>query len=159
MTRTNIEQMAWTERKSPKGRFHIFYKEISLAIGGKRDGGDWNGGHPFDLSVVRVPPGAANFPYHSHATQWEMYVVISGSGQVRLPDGMQAIAPGDTFMCPPGESHQILNAGTEDLVYHVIADNPRADVFTYPDSGKVGFKPGRKYFVANSEVDYYLGEE
>ena len=35
--------------------------------------------------------------------------------------------PGDAFFFGPGEAHQLANAGYEDFVYYVIADNPRGD--------------------------------
>lgn len=158
MTKTQIADLAWTERKSPAGRFHLHFKEVSVALGGRRHVGEWGGGHPFDLALVRLPPGATNYPYHAHAAQSELYVVISGRGTVRVPEGSQEIGPGDAFFCPPGEAHQIQNTGTEDLLYHVIADNPRSDVVNYPDSGKWNARPPGKTFQL-TERDYYDGEE
>lgn len=164
MNKTNQNQIAWLEIKSPKGKFHLFRRHISLALGGKKDIGTWGGGHPFDLELTRIPPGATNWPYHAHAVQWELYVVLSGRGLARTPEGEVEIASGDCFICPPGEPHQIRNPGAEDLVYYVIADNPPVDVSQYPDSAKVSLKQGingkfqRNIFEMN-EVDYYKGEE
>ncbi|HVY71858.1 MAG TPA: cupin domain-containing protein [Verrucomicrobiae bacterium] len=158
MNKVNLDQIDWFEQRSPKGRFHVFRKNVSTALGGKRDIGEWGGGHPFDLELYRMPPGATNFPYHSHASQWEMYLVVDGTGQVRTPAGWEPIRAGDTFLCPPGEPHQIQNNGTVDLLFYVIADNPRADVNHYPDSNKWGVKPQRKFFTMQ-EVDYYHGED
>ena len=59
---------------------------------------------------------------------------------------------------PPGEAHQLINTGSEDLVYYVIADNPQADVVFYPDSNKWLAKPAKKCFEMK-EVDYFAGEE
>src|SRR5437016_7302324 len=70
---------------SPKGAFAVFTKHISLALGGLKDVGVFRGGHPFDLELVRVPPSRAAWPLHSHSAQWELYVIISGSGEVRTP--------------------------------------------------------------------------
>ncbi len=55
--------------------------------------------------------------------------------------GLTEVGPGDAFFFQPGEAHQLTNAGDEDFVYYVIADNPRGggatgDSCYYPDSGK-----------------------
>jgi uncharacterized cupin superfamily protein len=164
VNKTNQNQIAWLEIKSPKGKYHLFRRHISLVLGGKKDTGTWGGGHPFDLELTRIPPGATNWPYHAHAAQWELYVVLSGRGLVRTPEGESEIVAGDCFACPPGEPHQIRNPGEEDLVYYVIADNPPVDVSQYPDSGKVSLKQGvngkfQRNIFEMHEVDYFKGEE
>lgn len=158
MNKTNQNQVEWTETKSPKGKYHLFRRHLSLALGGKKDAGTWGGGHPFDVEMTRVPPGKTNWPYHAHSTQWEMYLILAGRGQVRALEGTFDIGSGDCFIFPPGEAHQIHNHGTEDLIFYVIADNPPSDVGSYPDSGKWFIKPQRKAFKM-TEVDYYQDEE
>jgi uncharacterized cupin superfamily protein len=156
--KANENQIESVEVKSPKGKYHLFRRHISLVIGGSKDTGVWGGGHPFDLELARIPPGKTNWPYHSHSAQWELYIVLKGRGIARAPEGEVEIGPGDSFIHPPGEPHQIRNTGAEDLLYYVIADNPQSDVSTYPDSGKWNIKPQRKTFEM-TEVDYYKGEE
>lgn len=148
----------WVEQRSPRGRFHLFRRHISEALGAPRDAGIAGGGHPFDVEHVRLPPGATNFPFHAHAAQWEVYIVISGSGELRAGDTVAKVAAGDSFVCPPGEPHQLKNTGAAELVYYVIADNPPADIITYPESNKWFVKPHRKSFTIQ-EVDYYANEE
>lgn len=150
--------LKWTEQRSPRGRFHLFRRHISEALGAPRDAGVAGGGHPFDVELTKLPPGATNFPFHAHAAQWEVYLVVSGSGELRAGDTRTAITAGDAFVCPPGEAHQIKNTGAADLLYYVIADNPPADFATYPDSNKWAVKPPRKCFTMQ-EVDYFAGEE
>jgi uncharacterized cupin superfamily protein len=158
VTKTNIEGIPWTERRSPTGRFHIQAREITIAMGYPRGVGDWGGGLPFDVSIHRMPPGAANFPFHAHTAQTEFYLVISGRGTLRIAEGNHEIGPGDAFVCPPGEGHQIKNSGTEDLTFYIIADNVRVEVVNYPDSNKWAVTPPRKIFRLE-EKDYYDGEE
>jgi uncharacterized cupin superfamily protein len=159
MPRINLEELPWTEQRSPKGKYCVLRKPISLALGGKKDVGTFGGGHPFDVELIRVPPGAINWPYHAHSAQWELYLVVAGQGEVRTPEGRFPVRPGDCLLHPPGEAHQIQNtAETEDLLYYVVADHSPADVTEYPDSGKYGIKPQRKTFVMQ-EIDYFLGEE
>jgi uncharacterized cupin superfamily protein len=146
-------------RVSPKGRFEIHRRHVSLALGGIKDTGEWGGGHPFDVELVRLPPGRRNFPAHSHAAQTEYYLVVSGDGQALDAVGSaQAIRAGDHFIVLPGEVHQLHNTGTTDLVYYVIADHHRADVTSYPATGKRQIKPEMRV-VALTDAAYYEGEE
>jgi uncharacterized cupin superfamily protein len=150
--------LKWVEQRSPKGRFHLFRRHISEALGAPRDAGIAGSGHPFDVELTRLPPGATNFPFHSHGAQWEVYLILSGSGELRAGEKTTVITAGNSFVCPPGEAHQIKNSGSSDLLYYVIADNPPADFTHYPDSDKWAVKPPRKCFTVQ-ETDYYAGEE
>ena len=44
MNKITLDDLLWEESKSPTGRYHSFYKNISLALGGVRDAGPWGGG-------------------------------------------------------------------------------------------------------------------
>jgi uncharacterized cupin superfamily protein len=154
MKKISIQDVPEAARGSPNKKYHLFRRHLSVALGGARDAGTWGGGHPFDLELSRLPAGASNFPLHQHSAQWEMYVFIHGTGEAT--DGVQAfsIRAGDVILCPPENPHKLTNTGTDDLVYYVIADNPPAEVTFYPDTGKWGIKPQRKYFEMK-EVDYF----
>jgi len=157
MERARLSDLDWIEQSSPKGKFGVWRKNLSLAAGGKKDVGVAGGGHPFDVELIRLPAGKTNWPLHAHAAQWEAYLIIAGRGRVRTEEGVEAIGAGDFLVHPPGEAHQMINDGPEDLVYYVIADNPQADVIHYPESQKWLAKPARKVF--REEVDYFDGEE
>jgi len=90
-----------------------------------------------------------------------MYLVVSGKGSVRDKDGSTIVEAGDAFFFRPGEAHQLGNAGEEDFVYYVIADNPRGDSCFYPDSGKfaVWKENNEEVIVKGTEADYFEGEE
>jgi len=154
MKKNSMSSIPEQEQRSPKGRYRILRKNISEALGGKKDTGTAGGGHPFDVELARIPPGAMNFPFHAHYAQWEMFIFISGAGELRGPDDTLAVGPGDTVMFPPGDAHSIRNNGSVDLVYYVIADHAPADVIFYPDRGNWFIKPQRKCFVM-SETTYY----
>lgn len=158
MKHVRESDIPWIERRSPGGHFHILRRSISGALGAPPDAGVAGGGHPFDVELARLPPGATNFPFHAHAAQWEVYLVLSGTGEVRAGDKTVPITAGDSFVCPPGEPHQLKNTGPDDLLYYVIADNPPADVIYYPDSDKWMVKPQRKCFTMQ-ETDYHANEE
>ena len=58
----------------------------------------------------------------------------------------------------PGEPHQLINDGTEDLVLYVVADNPIGESGYYPDSLKwIVRSPERRLFRGEA-LDYYDGE-
>ena len=101
MKKVNISQVSETAQHSPKCTFSVFRKHISLALGGLKDIGVFGGGHPFDLELVRVPPNRTAWPFHSHSAQWELYVIISGRGEVRTPTETVAVCDGDAFIHPP----------------------------------------------------------
>lgn len=117
--------------------------------------------HRFDLTFVRLPNGKSLCPYHSHSSEFELYLVVSGRGSVRDRDEATEVGAGDAFLFVPGEAHQLTNAGEEDFVYYVIADNSIADSCFYPDSGKFAVrKEGLDYvIVRGEETDYHDGEE
>jgi mannose-6-phosphate isomerase-like protein (cupin superfamily) len=114
-----MAELTWS---SPKGKFSGAGKEISEALGRKPESTDLNERHPFDVEILRIPPGKAPYSYHSHSAQWEFYHVISGSGVVRHKDGTTPIEAGDAFIFKPGEPHQITNDTTEDMILYVVAD-------------------------------------
>jgi uncharacterized cupin superfamily protein len=120
---------------------------------------DLNERHPFDVEILRVPPGQTPYLYHSHSAQWEFYHVISGTGIVRHEGGKTAIVAGDAFIFKPGEAHQIINESAEDLVIYVVADNPIGESCHYPDSGKWLVRSPERRLIRGEDLEYYDGEE
>ncbi|MDQ5980786.1 MAG: hypothetical protein QG602_3764 [Verrucomicrobiota bacterium] len=158
MKPVNIRDVPEEEQRSPAGHFQSFCRNLSLALGGVRNAGTWGGGHPFDLQIRRIPPGKAVCPFHVHFAQWELFVVRSGHGTVRVGDERHAVRAGDVFLHPPGIAHQLLNSGGSDLEVLIITDNPFLDACHYPDSDKWGLRPPGKFFRL-TETPYFDGEE
>src|SRR6267143_816404 len=98
MRKVNTNKLAEESWSSPKGKFVGAAKEVSEALGRKPQSTDLNECHPFDVEIVRIPPGQTPYPYHSHSAQWEFYHVISGKGIVRDKDGTTPIEEGDAFI-------------------------------------------------------------
>jgi uncharacterized cupin superfamily protein len=161
MHKVNLEEVVEEERKSPKGKYHKFVKDISIALGRDKKSLDLAKRHPFDLAMVRIPKGKTYCPYHSHGAESELYLVVAGRGSVRDKSGTIEVAAGDAFFFGPGDAHQLANAGAADFVYYVIADNPRGDSCYYPDSGKwaVPWDGPEEAIVEGKVADYYDGEE
>ena len=84
------------------------------------------------LSYQRVPPGY-RFPYgHTHKTQEEIYVVVRGSGRMKVDDEIVDLEVWDAVRVPPG-MWRAYEAGPEGLELLVIGapslgDAPRDDV-------------------------------
>ncbi|MEJ0089216.1 MAG: cupin domain-containing protein [Limisphaerales bacterium] len=151
-----LEEVSWT---SPKGKFTGAGREVSEALGRKPQSTDLMERHPFDVEICRLAPRQTPYPYHSHSAQWEFYHVISGRGRVRHQAGTTAIEPGDAFLFKPGEPHQLINDGTEDLILYVVADNPMGESCHYPDSGKWAVRSPERRLIRSEPLDYYDGEE
>lgn len=162
MRKVNLEDIPDETWSSPKGKFGGASKEISVALGRKPSSMDLRERHPFDVELCRIPPGRIHSPYHSHSAQWEFYHVISGTGQVRHQAGTTSIEAGDAFLFEPGQPHQLINNGSENLVLYVVADNPIGESCHYPDSKKwLVRSPEHRVIRPDKveEMDYYDGEE
>ena len=161
MHKVNVSEIKEEPWQSPGGKYAAHFKGISIALGRDPESLDLSNRHPFDLALVRIPKGKSLCPYHSHSSESELYLVVSGRGSIRDKTGSTIVTAGDAFFFQPGEAHQLTNAGDEDFVYYVIADNPRGDSCHYPDSGKFAvWKEGMdEVIVKGTDADYFDGEE
>src|SRR5262245_66686157 len=66
MKKVNVAHVRAEQRQSPGGKYAKTVKEISIALGREPDFLDLAKRHPFDLTLVRIPPGKSYCPYHSH---------------------------------------------------------------------------------------------
>jgi len=151
MKKVNTNKLTEESWSSPKGKFTGAGKEVSEALGRKPQSTDLNERHPFDVEIVRIPPGKTPYPYHLHSAQWEFYHVISGKGQ--------PMEPGDAFLFKPNEPHQLINDGSQDLILYVVADNPIGESHYYPDSKKWGVRSPERRIFRGEALDHYDGEE
>ena len=153
---------------SPKKTFGLRMRNISAALAEqdteKREA-------PVEIEHCVLAPGRKNFPYHCHAVEWEIYYALKGAARMRTEDGVVDLVAGETAICPPGDAHQIINEGTEDFEYLVIANNAGFDTYYYPDSDKVfvssvlgankevGEDARWTTFKEGVKTDYWDGEE
>ena len=84
---------------------------------------------------------------------------------MRSSTGLTEIGPGDFVLFPPGDdAHQLINDGSEVLVYFAMSVSKGVDITEYPDSGKVhavvGAAPNLKSLVFRQKdaVGYFDGE-
>jgi uncharacterized cupin superfamily protein len=159
MRKVNTKEMAEDAWTSPKGKFSGAGKEISEALGRDPSSTDLRKRHPFDVEILRIPPGKTPYPYHSHSAQWEFYHVISGRGISRDESGNTLIETGDAFLFEPGQPHQLINDSAEDLILYVVADNPIGESNYYPDSKKWSVRSPTRRVMRSEPLGDYEGEE
>ncbi|MEO8305688.1 MAG: cupin domain-containing protein [Betaproteobacteria bacterium] len=118
-------------------------------------------------SIDTVAPGMRSCPYHFHHAQEEMFIVLDGTGTLRVAGELIALRAGDIAFIPPGPQypHQIINTSDAPLKYLSISTRDSPEICEYPDSGKylaMASLPDGNYFDAiqraKESVDYWDGE-
>lgn len=80
----------------------------------------------FVQGYVVMPPGSGVAEHHHH--QEEIYLFLSGRGEIRVGEETSEVAGGSAVYIQGGVKHALRNTGVEDLVM----------VFTYAPAGEVG---------------------
>jgi len=106
------------------------------------------------LQLCRVAEGRTSWPAHYHTASDEKFVVLKGSGEVRIGDERSPLRPGSVVVRPAftGVEHA-LHGGP--ITYLAWGTNPPGDATVYPDSQKM--KVGAAMFRVQ-ELDYWDGE-
>jgi len=125
--------------------------------------GEQAGTSRIGASLYEVEPGQATCPYHWHAGNEEMLLVLSGTLAVRTPEGEREVDAGEVIAFPRGErgGHQLIARGDQPARFLMVSELNRPDIVVYPDSGKVGVRAeGLRFnFRTADAVDYFDGEE
>lgn len=118
-------------------------------------------------SIDELAPGKRSCPYHLHHVQEEMFIVLDGSGTLRVAGELLPITAGDVVFIPPGPEypHQIINTSAAPLRYLSISTQETPEVCEYPDSNKHGVwvdRGAQCTFEARhrngGDLDYWDGE-
>jgi len=118
-------------------------------------------------SYVELAPGKRAVPYHLHHAEEEMFVVLEGSGSVRIAGEMLPLKAGDVVFAPTGKDYprQIVNTSDTTLKYLAISNQEPVEICEYPDSDKFladASPGGRGVFRATGrradDLDYWDGE-
>lgn len=125
-------------------------------------------------SLVAVPPGKQAFPFHNHRHNDELFVILSGQGELRFGASRHPLREGDVVGCPaggPDTAHAITNTGSAELRYLALSSQRTPEICDYPDSGKFGVfdalvpaapgqPPGNFHHFGREDraVDYWEGE-
>jgi uncharacterized cupin superfamily protein len=123
-------------------------------------------------NITAVPPGKRAFPLHNHHANEEMFLILGGSGELRVGSERHALREGDIIASPPGgpeAAHQIINTGPGELRYLAVSTMITPEAVEYPDSGKAAMysrQPAadgtlrvlRQISRSSDTVDYWEGE-
>lgn len=93
----------------------------------------------------RLEPGQASTK-HRHPTQEELYVLLEGSGRIRIGDEVLDLRPMDTLLVEPDTVRQVFNDSGDESLWLVVGAPPEVGntlemtaeqlEFMYPDGPK-----------------------
>ena len=91
------------------------------------------------VNIDRVMPGAKSCKFHRHSHQEEFFLVLAGSGILRLGEESMPVKTGDFFSKPAGSglSHQFINDSDDVLEVLDVGVPSNDDVIEYPDENVV----------------------
>jgi uncharacterized cupin superfamily protein len=132
----------------------------------------WNvaqalGAQQLGMSVVKIPPGKAAFPYHNHYAIEEVFYILEGNGDMIYGQNPvpKALRQGDIIVCRAGgpeTAHQIRNCDpTRHLVYLAVSTKAVVDYVEHPMSQKfcVWVNPAHRMVIPHNPpgLRYYCG--
>ena len=156
MTAPNLFQPAFDEEEEQPGFAH---RRARL---GRQAGSEHLG-----ASLYEVDPGQAVCPYHWHAAEEEMLIVVSGQASLRTPEGWRELKPGKVVAFATGieGAHQVANRSEAPVRVLLLSESKDPEVCGYPDSRKIMADaflggPGEvsDMWRIDDAVDYYEGE-
>jgi uncharacterized cupin superfamily protein len=158
----NLDEVEWeTSTRAP-----LYDGGRAAAVIGRRTPGAV--ASKLGATIDIVPPGKRSCPYHFHYAQEEMFVILEGSGTLRVAGEMLPIRAGDVIAIPPGPEypHQILNTSEAPLKYLSISTQETPEVCEYPDSSKYlayarpkgPLLDGGRMHRVDTDLDYWDGE-
>jgi uncharacterized cupin superfamily protein len=123
--------------------------------------GDRLGSERIGATLYDLPEGERSFPYHYHHGVEEWLYVLAGSPVVRTPAGERTLRPGDVLCFPANADGAHAVTGPAKVL--VLSANQRPSIAVYPDSDKLGTRPGADErddlnFRRQDAVDYWEGE-
>jgi len=150
VNRVNAAELAFREESGTVLPFGAAAAEVGWLLGGRK----------LVYAVGRLRRGEHYCPYHWHTAQEELFVVLSGTPSVRLPNGTFALRAGDILALPTGAraAHRLFNDADAEALVLLIANDDPSDICYYPDSNKVMLGDPGPVVRDNPELDYFEGE-
>jgi mannose-6-phosphate isomerase-like protein (cupin superfamily) len=78
------------------------------------------------IFYVELPPGTSVGEHAHDIDSEEYYLILSGSGRMRLGDEMLDVTDGDLIRNDPGQAHGLTNTGADTLRMYVFDAEARA---------------------------------
>ena len=116
--------------------------------------GDAVGSEKIYVNIDYVKPGAKSTKYHSHSKQEEFFLIMNGTGILRIDGEEIQIKSGDVISKPAGKdiAHQFINNSTEILQILDIGTREKGDVATYPDENVIYIRDKKLAFNINNDL-------
>ena len=121
-------------------------------------------GGKLEVYFYTIPPGKANYPYHYHTANEEVFYIMSGQGTLKTPEGEKIVSEGDVIVMPANENgaHQLINTSDSPLVYLEVKTSTIPEICVHVDSEKlIAIAPPKifaKAYKIDSDVNYLTGE-
>lgn len=122
--------------------------------------GDALGSEKLYVNIDYVKPGARSTKYHSHSRQEEFFLIMSGTGILRMDGEELPVTPGDVVSKPAGRdiAHQFINNGEDILQILDVGTRETGDVCTYPDENTVYIRDKRLPFRINGSLENWSSD-
>jgi uncharacterized cupin superfamily protein len=135
---------------------NAFEPEWQGERGGNRVAKVAAGAQRLGASIVEVASGALSSPYHFHHANEELVIVLSGAPELRTPDGLRDLQPGEVVSFPRGPegAHRLRNASSVPCRLLFISERNFPDIVSYPDTGTtlvVSDPTARRAFPSGSD--------
>ncbi|HEX3618064.1 MAG TPA: cupin domain-containing protein [Solirubrobacteraceae bacterium] len=124
------------------------------------------GAERIGAGLYEVEDGRWVWPFHYHYGVEEWLYVVSGSPVLRDRRGERELTAGDFVCFPSGHVGAHTVGGPGRFMIFSIGGSPEPSVSVYPDSDKIGVRPGNMAvpgldtldFPREAAVDYWYGE-
>jgi len=122
--------------------------------------GDAIGCEKLYVNMDYVKPGAVSVKYHFHSKQEEVYLIMSGSGLLRMNGEEIPVKTGDFVSAPADKDtgHQFINTGLEILQILDVGTREKDDVITYPDENMILIKDRKMIFPIDAKIEGWTSE-
>lgn len=112
------------------------------------------------INVDKIAPDSKSAKYHSHTKQEEFFLIINGSGIIRIDGEEYLIKKGDFVSKPAGKgiAHQFINNGDETLEILDIGTKEKGDIAYYPDEDVYYLSEQDLVFNGNSKLHEWDSE-
>lgn len=122
--------------------------------------GDALGSEKFYVNIDYVKPGGKSVKYHFHSAQEEFFLIMKGTGILRMNGEEIPIKTGDVISKPAGKNiaHQFINNTSEILEILDVGTREKDDVATYPDENIVFIRNKKLVFNLDDNIEEWTSE-
>jgi uncharacterized cupin superfamily protein len=122
--------------------------------------GDAIGAEKIYVNIDYVKPGGESTKYHSHSKQEEFFLIMSGTGILRIDGKEIAVKTGDVISKPSGKNiaHQFLNNSSEILQILDVGTREKGDIATYPDENITFLRDEKLVFNSKDRLENWTSD-